>query len=50
VNEFYETTFQEIINMKDDKINMYGVDISEYECMEIDTIEDYEKAKLVVSY
>ncbi|MBN1634415.1 MAG: phosphocholine cytidylyltransferase family protein [Ignavibacteria bacterium] len=49
VNEFYETTFQEIINMKDDKINMYGVDISDYECMEIDTIEDYEKAKLVVS-
>lgn len=49
VNEFYETTFQEIINMKDDKMNMYGVDISEYECMEIDTIEDYEKAKAVVS-
>lgn len=49
VNEFYETTFQEIINMKEDIINMYGVDISEYECMEIDTIEDYEKAKAVVS-
>lgn len=49
VNEFYETTFQEIINMKNDKINMFGVDISEYECMEIDTIEDYENAKTVVS-
>lgn len=49
VNEFYETTFQEIINMNDDKLNMYGVDISEFECMEVDTIEDYEKAKLVVS-
>jgi len=48
VNEFYETTFQEIINIKEEKLNMYGVDISEYECMEIDTIEDYEKAKLVV--
>lgn len=46
VNEFYEVSFQEIINRNDDNISMFGVDISEYSCIEIDTIEDYENAKL----
>ncbi len=46
VNEFYEASFQEVIDKNDKKISMYGVDISEYSCIEIDTVEDYENAKL----
>lgn len=44
VNEFYETTFQEILNRNDPEYSIYCVDVSEYQCIEIDTIEDYEKA------
>ncbi|MGH2575120.1 MAG: sugar phosphate nucleotidyltransferase [Ignavibacteria bacterium] len=41
VNEFYETSFQELI----DKGNsMYAVDVSEYKSMEIDTPEDLKRA------
>lgn len=44
VNEFYETTFQEIVDRHDPQYSIYCVDISEYQCIEIDTIEDYNKA------
>ncbi len=45
VNEFYEKTFEEIIERNDPGNSMYCVDVSEYECMEIDTVEDYYKAQ-----
>ena len=45
VNEFYEVTFQEIINKNQDWNSIYSVDVSMYECIEIDTVEDYNKAK-----
>ena len=44
VNEFYEASFQEIIDNGVDSNNLYSIDVSEYKCMEIDTIEDYENA------
>lgn len=44
VNEFYEASFQEIIDKKDAGNSIYSVDVSEYECMEIDTAEDYYNA------
>ncbi|MBI5402205.1 MAG: phosphocholine cytidylyltransferase family protein [Ignavibacteriae bacterium] len=44
VNEFYEASFQEIINRNDAGNSIYSVDVSEYECMEIDTAEDYYNA------
>jgi choline kinase len=37
VNQFYEAAFQELINNNHD---IYAVDITEYFCTEIDTIED----------
>lgn len=46
VNEFYEVSFQEVIDRNEKDVSMYGVDISEYSCIEIDTVEDYESAKL----
>lgn len=42
VNQFYETAFQELANNDKD---IYIVDISEYFCMEIDTIEDLKSAE-----
>jgi len=45
VNEFYEKTFEEIIERNDPGNSIYSVDVSEYECMEIDTVEDYYKAQ-----
>ena len=45
VNEFYEKTFEEVIEKNDSAKEMYVVDISEYMCMEIDTIEDLENAR-----
>lgn len=44
VNEFYEASFQEIIN-NNSRNSLYCIDVSKYRCMEIDTIEDYIKAK-----
>jgi choline kinase len=41
VNQFYEAAFQELINNNHD---IYVVDISEYFCTEIDTIEDLKIA------
>lgn len=49
VNEFYEVTFQELIDRNIDLFNMYAVDISEYECIEIDTLEDFNKAKKILT-
>jgi choline kinase len=45
VNEFYEKTFEEIIARNDARNSIYCVDVSDYECMEIDTVEDYYKAQ-----
>ncbi len=47
VNEFYEKTFEEIIERNDPGNSIYCVDVSEYECMEIDTVEDYFKAQKI---
>lgn len=44
VNEFYEASFQEIIDKNDSRNGIYSVDVSEFECMEIDTAEDYYNA------
>ncbi len=48
VNEFYEVTFQELIDRNIDLFNIYAVDVSEYECIEIDTLEDFKKAKKIL--
>ncbi len=45
VNEFYEVTFQEIINKNDIRNSIYSVDVSDFKCVEIDTIEDYNNAQ-----
>lgn len=45
VNEFYEKTFEEIIERNNPRNSIYSVDVSEYECVEIDTVEDYNKAQ-----
>jgi choline kinase len=45
VNEFYENSFQELINAGND---IYAVDVSEYESMEIDTADDVKKAEELV--
>ncbi len=45
VNEFYEASFQELINKGGTGNSIFAEDVSEYTCMEIDTVDDYEKAK-----
>jgi choline kinase len=45
VNEFYETSFQEVIDGSEGRNSIYAVDVSGYMCMEIDTAEDYDKAQ-----
>ncbi|CAN5604998.1 phosphocholine cytidylyltransferase family protein [soil metagenome] len=45
VNEFYERSFQEIIQKNDPRNSIYGIDVSEYKCMEIDTIDDFNNAQ-----
>jgi choline kinase len=49
VNEFYEKSFEEVIqsdkNAGDERNSIYAIDVSHYKCMEIDTVEDYERAK-----
>ncbi len=47
VNEFYEVSFQEMIDNKKEGNSMYSIDVSKYDCIEIDTIEDYEKAQKI---
>lgn len=50
VNEFYEKTFEEIIARNDPRNSIYSVDVSEFECVEIDTVEDYHKAQNELKY
>ncbi|MCB0727527.1 MAG: phosphocholine cytidylyltransferase family protein [Ignavibacteriae bacterium] len=45
VNEFYEASFQELINKGGSGNSIFAEDVSEYTCMEIDTTDDYEKAQ-----
>lgn len=45
VNEFYEASFQEVIDKNEENTSVYSVDISEYKCMEIDTVDDYNNAQ-----
>lgn len=47
VTEFYEASFQEIINSNDVRNSIYAVDVSEFKCIEIDTIQDYENAQRI---
>jgi choline kinase len=47
VSEFYEVTFQEALAArrgKDERNSIYCVDVSNYRCMEIDTVDDYNHA------
>lgn len=48
VNEFYEASFQEVIDRKDIRNSIYAVDVSEFACMEIDTVHDYENAQKIL--
>ncbi|MBS1519043.1 MAG: phosphocholine cytidylyltransferase family protein [Bacteroidetes bacterium] len=48
VNEFYEASFQEVINNKNSGNSIFAVDVSEFSCMEIDTVGDYEKAQSII--
>ncbi|MBS1493035.1 MAG: phosphocholine cytidylyltransferase family protein [Bacteroidetes bacterium] len=45
VNEFYEKSFEEVIQAGNKRNSIYAIDVSHYKCMEIDTVEDYERAK-----
>lgn len=47
VNEFYEASFQEMINTGSEMNRIHAVDVSRYMCMEIDTAEDYNRAQLI---
>lgn len=47
INEFYEASFQEVINQNEPRNSIYAVDVSQFKCMEIDTIQDYEKAQRI---
>lgn len=49
VNEFYEASFQEVINNADPRNSIYAVDVSEFTCMEIDTVHDYENAQKIIN-
>jgi len=48
VNEFYEVSFQEIIDNNNEKNSIFSVDVSDYKCIEIDTLEDYENAQKIL--
>lgn len=45
VNEFYEASFEEVIRSGDVRNSIYAINVSQYKCMEIDTVEDYQRAK-----
>lgn len=45
VNQFYETAFQELVNIGND---LYIIDATEYFCMEIDTESDLKTAELLI--
>ena len=44
--EFYEAAFQELI---DSGVPIYGIDAGEYPCIEIDTLEDLQRAREFVA-
>ena len=46
VNQFYETAFQELVNIGND---LYIIDSTEYFCTEIDTESDLKIAELLIS-
>lgn len=48
VNEFYEASFQEVIDKDDSRNSIYAVDVSAFTCMEIDTVQDYENAQQIL--
>jgi len=49
VNEFYEASFQEVLDnsnsKKEFRNSIYAIDVSKFKCMEIDTVQDYQKAQ-----
>jgi len=47
VNIFYEAAFQDAINSG---AQIFPVDVKDFKCMEIDTVEDFDTAALVVKY
>lgn len=49
VNEFYEASFQEIIDKNELRNSIFSVDVSDYDCMEIDTVDDYNYASNLYS-
>ena len=49
VNEFYETSFQEMIDSNPEMNRIHAVDVSRFKCMEIDTAEDFSKAQLILN-
>jgi choline kinase len=48
VNEFYEVSFQEIIDNNNEKNSIFSIDVSDYKCIEIDTLEDYKNAQKIL--
>ena len=49
VNEFYEASFQEVIGKVDSRNSIYAVDVAEFKCIEIDTVQDYENAQRILT-
>ena len=53
VNEFYEASFQELIDTgkknSDLRNSIFAVDVSEFRCVEIDTIQDYQNAQRLIN-
>jgi len=45
-NDFYEAAFQDAIDAGQ---KLYAVDVGEYRCIEIDTVDDIETAKILVA-
>ncbi|MEO6693697.1 MAG: phosphocholine cytidylyltransferase family protein [Ignavibacteria bacterium] len=48
VNEFYEASFQELINRCESRNSIYAVDVAQFKCIEIDTVQDYENAQRIL--
>lgn len=48
VNEFYEASFQELIEKGGSGNSIFAEDVSKFTCMEIDTSDDYEKAQNLI--
>jgi len=49
VNEFYEASFQEVIDKGDSRNSIYAIDVGELICIEIDTVLDYENAQRILT-